>query len=474
MEIDSDNGSNGTITPETKVKRTASSFTVLALLGFSIFLAGCTLSILAPFYSKEAGDHGLSVTSSGAVFSSAFVLQIVSTPIFGKYLHKIGSSRLFIFGSILSGVTNILFGFLPRFESGQMFLAMSLVIRSLTAIGESAMSTGVYPLAMRCDPNSQSTVLAVMETMFGAGTTIGPFVGGFLFEYGGFLTPFAVCGGMLLLCAGAGFFVLPLYETTSKEHVNDTDNAEDDEGTEVRVEGSATYRTLLSSPLMLVSAVVTFLTAVSTQWYQPSLEPYVREQLGLSPFQASLLFIIDGGVYSFAAPLAGWLLDKGIDSVSMLGVGSSVICIGYLVLAPAFPFLDTPSISQIATGAGIHGLGMAINFIATLTLMAKIAEKINPYLGSEQLHGMATSIWITAESFGGFVGAAGGGAAFDSFGWRDSCILVVVMQTISLVLVVGVSLSTIVKNVRRNKEEQKLLKILENKNNYGTINNNIV
>ena len=109
---------------------------------------------------------------------------------------------MFILGSILSGVTNILFGFLPRFESGQMFLAMSLVIRSLTAIGESAMSTGVYPLAMRCDPNSQSTVLAVMETMFGAGTTIGPFVGGFLFEYGGFLTPFAVCGGMLLLCAG--------------------------------------------------------------------------------------------------------------------------------------------------------------------------------------------------------------------------------------------------------------------------------
>ena len=66
--------------------------------------------------------------------------------------------------------------------------------------------------------------------------------------------------------------------------------------------------------------------------------------------KASLLFIIDGGVYSFAAPLAGWLLDKGIDSVSMLGVGSSVICIGYLVLAPAFPFLDTPSISQIAAG----------------------------------------------------------------------------------------------------------------------------
>ena len=65
----------------------------LVVLGASIFLAGCTLSILAPFYSKEAEDHGMSVTSSGLVFASAFVLQIVSTPMFGKYLQRIGSAR---------------------------------------------------------------------------------------------------------------------------------------------------------------------------------------------------------------------------------------------------------------------------------------------------------------------------------------------------------------------------------------------
>ena len=68
-------------------------FLALLVLGFSIFLAGCTLSILAPFYTKEAEDHGMSVTSSGLVFASAFLLQIVSTPIFGKYLHRIGSVR---------------------------------------------------------------------------------------------------------------------------------------------------------------------------------------------------------------------------------------------------------------------------------------------------------------------------------------------------------------------------------------------
>ena len=88
MESDSSNSDSNQETSEPQ-RRLLS----LAVLGSSIFLAGCTLSILAPFYTKEAEDHGLSVTSSGTVFASAFILQIVSTPVFGKYLHKIGSKR---------------------------------------------------------------------------------------------------------------------------------------------------------------------------------------------------------------------------------------------------------------------------------------------------------------------------------------------------------------------------------------------
>ena len=260
-------------------------FLALVVLGLSIFLAGCTLSVLAPFYSKEAEDHGMSVTSSGLVFASAFLLQIVSTPIFGKYLHRLGSARLFIFGCVSSGLTNIMFGFLPAIRDGQTFLCLSLLVRSLTAIGESAMSSAVYPLAMRCDRSSQATVLAVMETMFGAGTTIGPFLGGLLFNLGGFLLPFLICGGLLILCGLAAFLVLPRTEHHDQAEVpaeNVAGVALDDEETEQEV---VSYSSLLRSPLMVVAATVTFLTGVSTQWYQPSLEPYVRNQFGLSSFQ---------------------------------------------------------------------------------------------------------------------------------------------------------------------------------------------
>ena len=199
---------------------------------------------------------------------------------------------MFVFGAIISGLTNIIFGFLPRIKSGSVFLAMSLTVRSMTAVGESAMSTAVYPLAMRCAPSSQSTVLAVMETMFGAGTTIGPFVGGFLFEIGGFLAPFGICGGMLLVCGVIAYFVLS-EDVTEEEEDHSEEVSADGSNDDVEMSGEVTtvtpvtYRSLLSSPQMMLAAVLTFLTGVSTQWYQPSLEPYVRNTFGLSSFQVS-------------------------------------------------------------------------------------------------------------------------------------------------------------------------------------------
>ena len=206
-----------------------------------------------------------------------------------------------------------------------------------------------------------------------------------------------------------------------------------------------------------------------------------------------MLFIIDGGVYSLVAPLTGKILDKGTDALSVLGVGSFIICLGYLMLAPV-PVIE-PSLEQIAigmidlflsqkrleqnydhTGAGIHGVGMAMNFIATITLMTQMAEKVSHHLDREQVHGMTTSIWITCESFGSFIGSAGGGASYDMLGWSNSCILVSSMQAMSMLMVVSVFVVNIINNVRDKQSEQiERKKLLDtSKQSYGTINNNLL
>ena len=56
-------------------------------------------------------------------------------------------SNLFNYGAILSGLTNVAFAFVPLLPSGPLFLTVSLVIRCVTAVGEAAVFTAVYPLA---------------------------------------------------------------------------------------------------------------------------------------------------------------------------------------------------------------------------------------------------------------------------------------------------------------------------------------
>ena len=48
-------------------------------------------------------------------------------------------------------------------------------------------------------PNNVATIYAITEASFSAAEMIGPTFGAFLYNYGGFILPFSVCGSMCLL-----------------------------------------------------------------------------------------------------------------------------------------------------------------------------------------------------------------------------------------------------------------------------------
>jgi len=446
-------GDPSAVTPHRKKVR----FLSLVILAFAEFLGGCTLSILAPFYSKEAEDHGLAVSQSGIVFASIFILQIIFVPVFGKLTSKIGSTRLFIAGVFLAGVTNVAFGFLPLIKSGHMFFIASLAMRGLTAVGEAAMNSAVLPLARRRGGvGRECSILSWMETMNGCGTTFGPFIGGILFECGGFPLPFIVSGGLLVFCALAAAIVLD----PSEELRQTSEEGEEEEELDRNIEGDRKEKegSLFCSFPVVLGLLITILTGAASQWYQPTLEPYVRKEFNMTSFQASMLFIIDGAVYAVASPLIGFLLDRVLEpSLCLLG-GTATIGLGFVILA-APPIILNPSLAQICVGAALHGLGMSACFIASLTLMTETGGKS---VTVDQV-AMMTSLWITAENIGSFLGAVGGGAAYDSVGWSSSCLLVSLMQLLGIALIIIFTILSCCSDSKfrrfwkRSKKEEPLL-----------------
>ena len=115
------------------------------------------------------------------------------------------------------------------------------------------------------DDDKRSMALAAMETMFGLGTMIGPFLGGVLYEVGGFYLPFVICGSGLIACSVLGVVVLKPVEEDGKAETDDDDD----------LGRNTTYVKLLKMPTIVVSALILTITGISVSWYLPSLQVYV-------------------------------------------------------------------------------------------------------------------------------------------------------------------------------------------------------
>ena len=104
----------------------------------------------------------------------------------------------------------------------------------------------------------------------GLGTTFGPLLGGALYQLGGFGLPFMASGGLLVLCGLLGFCII--HNTEEEGHEDDDEKSCD-----------LKYSSLLAVPSVLVASLVLVMTGVAGEWYQPTLEPYLRSQFDLTP-----------------------------------------------------------------------------------------------------------------------------------------------------------------------------------------------
>ncbi|KAJ8978906.1 hypothetical protein NQ317_008885 [Molorchus minor] len=340
-------------------KRERGKFTVrqkiaLMMLGAADFMSFCSMSIMAPFYPKEAANKGMTESMAGFVFGYYALVVFLSSPIFGKLLPKLGT--------------------LHRINNYHTFTALSFVIRGVGALGASAYSTAAYVLIINIFPDHAGTVRGLLETFVGLGMSAGPGIGGILFAIGGFGLPFYVVGLILIVIAPMNIYMLP---PADKCEV----------GTK-----SGSLTNLLKLPPVIMTCFIMIVVAMTWGFLDPTLEPHLRK-FQLSPGNIGLIFLLLSATYGFCCPAWGWLSDR-LDSYWWL-MTSGLFCNSVVLLilgpSPILYFLEEENgfPENLGTHSVIAGLWSSAH---------SLGEVLGPILGGYLMEKFDFAITTTTFS----------------------------------------------------------------------------
>ena len=410
----------------------------MGLISLATFLAGLSLSLLSPFYPTEALTKGVTVTQTGIVISSVFVTTILVTPVCGKYIQSLGARRFLILGTLIVGLGNAGFGCLQTVSRHIPFFSLSLLIRVLTAVGESCVAPASYTLAgQQTSEEHSGKVVAVVETFFGFGTMLGPTVGGVFFDIGGFFLPFAVTGVMSVLVSLASFFFIKEVQTEDREE----EEAE-----------SVTWWQVLSAPGMLVCVAGMMVAGSGWSWYLASLEPFLKKMYGISSSQTGLVLMAFGASYSLFSFVVGFLTDNGLNGLHSIIIGNFLIFLGFLFIGPVPPPRSLGSLELTIVSLVVQGLGSAFTYIGSLVYMMRAAQGAG-LPDKEQTRAMVSGLWVISDCAGGYLGSSLGSLAYDTWGLETGTMM---EGGVILASVVLVSLySALVTGTRRAEDQEE-------------------
>ncbi|GFQ75677.1 MFS-type transporter SLC18B1 [Trichonephila clavata] len=293
----------------------------LCLVDFTAYLS---MSIIAPFFPREAAMKGMREAVSGFVFSIYALVIVISSPILGKIQPYIGAKFMFLSGVFFCGSCNVLFGYLTGSSQWEVeFAVLCFIVRAFEAFGAAAFCTASCTILIDQFPDDIGTVFGFTETCIGIGMSIGPAIGGALYAVGGFGLPFFTLGGFVVLIVPFCWYML--------RNVKDPS---------IVLNTSVSYKKLLSMPHVIIVCLILVVASQAQGFIDPTLEPHMR-QYNLDPSIIGLLFLLLSGAYGLSSPIVGWVSGKMVSDLLDKSLWLSVVALTLLGVSFATAYVPT-------------------------------------------------------------------------------------------------------------------------------------
>ncbi|XP_068211075.1 MFS-type transporter SLC18B1-like [Palaemon carinicauda] len=378
----------------------------MLLIDFSSF---ASMSVLAPFFPKQALTLNLGPTFSGVIFSVYALVIVLVSPIIGKFLPLVNSRKVYLAGIMVAGLSDFLFGMTYYIKTSELFVVMTITLRIITALGTAAFLTVIYSVVPVLFPDDMNMVNGMMETAVGIGMCVGPAVGVWLYSIGGFGLPFYGLGGFLVLCAFISYLTFPSDEIDTLPHA----------------ERGGVLRVLCRTEAIL-SLVILCVTATCLALLYPTLQPHMNK-LGVSVEGVGLVYLLMSAVYALSSPLVGLATDRFHCPWGFMSSGLLIMSIALVLLgnSPLLPYLPHEELYiQDVTAIVFLGLSSAMSIVPTYGAILEAANRDGNV--DMATYAVVGGLWSSSYSLGEVLGPllAGSLAEYISFAWSTTVIAI--------------------------------------------------
>ena len=350
----------------------------LYILMFNMFIAMSGIGLIIPIMPAYLETFGVAGQALGTLIATFAFAQFLFSPISGELSDKYGRKNLIIFGLVVFGLSQLLFGmatelwvlYLARFFSGVggafLIPPMMAFVADITTYEERGKGMGLLGASMSL------------------GFMIGPGIGGFLSEVS-LQFPFYVATSVALLSALLSFFALPNVKPAVQAVGYKRENL---------------YQQMKRSVYTpyFVMLLVMFIFAFGLSNFQSTIALYVDKQFQFTPKEISVVITVGGFVGVIVQTFV-------IDSLFKRFGEMRVILVNLLISAAAMiGILFVNTFWTILLVAAIFFTAASLLRPAINTLISKLA-------GDSQ--GFAAGMNNADMSLGKMIGPSLAGILFD-------------------------------------------------------------
>lgn len=327
---------------------------------------------------------------------------------------------------ILLSLGTLIFSTVNFIKNNNLFFIICLILRFIQSIGKTMVYNTTYTIISKNFLYHMSTILGCVEAGAGFGYTIGPTIGGFLYQYLGFIYLFLILGCISSVIGMFSYYYINFDDKKFEETITN------DNFYETYNKKKLWKRIFKIKDIWCLVYTVFFLGITSS--FQDSSITIGCKQFNFDSTKVGLMLMIFGGAYTLFSPISGIIVDKYPIINFLIIFGYILQTIVFFLMRPVSLLNYNPNEILYVVCLLVMGFSVSIMYVPSFKKAIIILKNEKKFPYNFEASSIVSGMVCSSYSFGSFLGPIIGSIFIDRYHYNDTLLIFSKISLISMIL----------------------------------------